>query len=188
MIQLESVTLAYNENTVPIENFSYEFENGVYFISGASGCGKSTLLKGIAGLIKTQKGTIDTQNQKIAMVFQENRLIESYSVYENLKLIVGKSESIDEILMCVGLHEYQNKAVSKLSGGQQRRVALARAVLYGGDCIILDEPFEGLDIALRITIAKIIRERFSLIIVSSHDIQDAMLLAKDADFHKICLD
>jgi len=70
--------------------------------------------------------------------------------------------------------------VSELSGGMQRRVSIARALMFGGDAILLDEPFEGLDKELRNRIAKRIREMYDLIIISSHD-NDGEFFLKDGE-------
>lgn len=179
MIKLRCVTFSYDENTVPIKDFSYVFYDGVYAVTGPSGCGKSTLMKGIAGLLKPISGSITTDGERLSMVFQENRLITSYSAERNLRLVSDSREESEAVLKSVGLYEFRKKPVSELSGGQQRRCAVARAVLYGGDCIILDEPFEGLDMELRRKIAAMIAEKFSTIIISSHDASDIALFGSD---------
>lgn len=176
MIIANALTLSYGENNTPIHDFNYEFKSGVYAVTGKSGIGKSTLLKGLAGLIAPAEGEVISNCKRISMVFQESRLIMSYTPEQNLGLISKDKDMIAEILKKVGLSEVAKKRVSKLSGGQQRRVALARALLYGGDCVILDEPFEGLDEELKRRIASIFSEIFPLIIISTHDVNDANLL------------
>lgn len=188
MIKAHNITLGYNETIVPIKNFSFDFLHGVYYIRGISGSGKSTLLLGLAGLMTPISGRIEMGSEKIAMVFQESRLVTTYSAEQNLSLVCSSGDDIKDALSKVELSEFAKKPVCKLSGGQARRVAIARALCYGGDCIIMDEPFEGLDAALRKRIAVHIRTRFPLIIIASHDEQDAKLLSEDGKLTEIFLD
>ncbi|HHT86309.1 MAG TPA: ATP-binding cassette domain-containing protein [Clostridiales bacterium] len=179
MIELKSVTLGY-DGIDPIQNLSAALpEKGVVAVVGASGIGKSTLLKGIAGIIKSKSGEIIC-DKKLSMVFQENRLIHSLSALDNV-LLVGKDEKrAHKMLETVELTGNEKKQVSELSGGMQRRVSIARALMFGGDAILLDEPFEGLDKELRNRIAKRIREMYDLIIISSHD-NDGEFFLKDGE-------
>ena len=176
MIKISDITLAYDEKTVPIKHFSYEFTEGVYAVCGASGSGKSTLLKGMCGILKPVSGSIE-RTGKLSAVFQESRLIMTLSAEKNLLFVCDDADKVHEILSSLGLGEFMKKTVSGLSGGQQRRVAIGRALAFGGDAVILDEPFEGLDADLRKKTAELIRNSFPLIIVSTHDIRDAEYLA-----------
>lgn len=123
-----------------------------------SGAGKTTLLRLILGLEKPDGGTITGVPPKKAAVFQEDRLLERCSAFRNLALTVpGAQGRAAEMLRTLGLDEQtQAKPADTLSGGQKRRVALARALLAEADLVALDEPFTGLDESARRTAAQVI--------------------------------
>ena len=187
MLYANNLTLGYSDNTVPIRNFTYKFYRGVYAVTGFSGSGKTTLLKGLAGLLVPLNGNVENTCSRISMVFQESRLIPSYTAIQNISLVCKSKEQILHILERLNLSEYAQKPVSQLSGGQMRRVAIARALLYGGDCIILDEPFEGLDAEMKAQAASMLRNAFPLIIISTHDTEDALLLS-DGEVTQVKID
>lgn len=144
-IQLKRVSFAYDQ--LPLfDNFSCSLpSSGVVCLWGPSGCGKTTLLRLLAGLEKPQSGYVDVP-ERIAMVFQENRLLPWMTALDNAKLGDGDDDTAREILMQLGLTEEELSAYpDQLSGGQQRRVALARALVAKSGLLLLDEPFNGLD-------------------------------------------
>lgn len=147
-IVLENVSKAFGENKV-ISSLSAAFPEGkITCIGGASGSGKTTLLRMIAGLEKPDSGEISGVPAKIAFVFQEDRLSESFSAVSNVALVTGRKmprREIKEHLEALSLAEAAGRPVCEFSGGMKRRVALARAVCYGGDLLLMDEPFKGLD-------------------------------------------
>ncbi len=121
-------------------------------IMGPSGCGKTTLLQIISGRLKPDTGKMSGIPEKIAYVFQEDRLCEDYSAVANIRLILGKNAPENEIranLEELGLSDSADMPVKNLSGGMKRRVAIARAICYDADLVLLDEPFKGLDENLR---------------------------------------
>ena len=135
----------------------------------------------ILGLEKAQSGNIVVP-QKISVVFQENRLIDSLDVQKNIRLVIDKSqyEFADDLLKAFGLYDVRKKRISKLSGGMQRRVAIIRAIAYGGDALILDEPFNGLDNENKQIAAKIIKREFidknKPVLLITHIQEDAQML------------
>lgn len=135
-----------------------EFEKGkVTVLAGSSGSGKTTLLKVIAGTEKSEKGQVlGLEGENIAVVFQEDRLLEWLNVYENISYVLKsymQKEKMDNVirsvLEMVELWEYKEYKIKDLSGGMQRRVAIARAVAYKHSVLLMDEPFKGLDNELK---------------------------------------
>ncbi len=118
-------------------------------IVGISGKGKTTLLRLLAGLDKDYQGRIENVPERVSWVFQEDRLLPWLNLYDNLALVVAsKQGALDTILATlrlVGLEDDKFKMPSELSGGMQRRAALARALLFQADYMFLDEPFSALD-------------------------------------------
>ena len=115
---------------------------GRYQLTGPSGCGKTTLLRLLMGLEKPDAGEIEAR-ERIAAVFQENRLCPWLTAEENIRLVNPKAAAAD-CLAALGL-PLDKRPVSEYSGGMQRRVALARALLSESEVLLLDEPFTGLD-------------------------------------------
>lgn len=116
-------------------------------IMGASGCGKTTLINLILGLVCPDAGSIEDVPQNISVVFQEDRLFDSYSAYDNISSVLPKSDynKIVPAMTALGLTNINNIPVSKLSGGMRRRVAILRALLHPSEMLIMDEPLKGLD-------------------------------------------
>ena len=112
---------------------------------GASGCGKTTALRLLAGLEKPRRGVV-TGAERVSMVFQEDRLLPWRTALENVMLCGVDAERAYDLLIALGLEAEDVCAYPQhLSGGQQRRVALARALAAESDILLLDEPFNGLD-------------------------------------------
>lgn len=151
-IVLENIGISFGDNRV-LSGLSHVFREGsVTCIEGPSGCGKTTLLNIIAGLCEPDEGSVSGVPEKIAFVFQEDRLCEDYTVGANIRLVCGArmpAEKIDALLAELGLSGTEKKPVRDFSGGMKRRVAIARALAYEGELVILDEPFKGLDDALK---------------------------------------
>lgn len=115
---------------------------------GPSGCGKTTLLRILTGLEAPDCGEITGVPARIAMVFQEDRLVDSLTVRANLRLALGAGydpADAQALLNELDLPDALRRTVGELSGGMKRRVALARALLYDAPLLVLDEPFKGLD-------------------------------------------
>ncbi len=152
-------------------------ENGVVCLWGASGCGKTTLLRLLAGLEKPTGGEI-SRPDRVAMVFQEDRLLPWRSVAQNIAITCADNGRVENLLRTVGLSAYRNSLPTQLSGGQQRRVALARALAADSDILLLDEPFTGLDTETRDFIIPLIREtaRTKPIVLVTHITAEAEAL------------
>ena len=181
MIELKNVSFSYNELQI-LNNFNLTVYGGeCVHLYGASGSGKTTVSRLILGLESTNLGQIIVP-QKISAVFQEDRLLDNIDVIKNVRLILSKEqyEFADNLLKETGLWDVRKKRVSKLSGGMKRRVAIVRAIAYGGDALILDEPFNGLDATNKQIAANIIKREFldknKPVLLITHIKEDAELL------------
>lgn len=175
MVTLDRISFSYGDSPI-FTDFSLMLpEKGAICLFGASGCGKTTLLRLIAGLETPSDGTIRCDAARIAVVFQENRLIPWLTVRQNVELVLNEPDSalVDDCLRAVSLEHAAEQLPEELSGGMQRRVALARALAFGGDLLLLDEPFNGLDETLKAHVAAALRERFAncpiVLVTHSHD-------------------
>lgn len=147
------------EDKVIINDISFKVNDGeVLAIVGFSGSGKSTVLKLICGLIPYDSGEIITSEGDIAMVFQYSALFDSLNVFENISFALRErkdlrklytEEQLEDIvaqkLELVGLQGIERKYPSELSGGMQKRVSFARAIVTKPNTILYDEPTAGLD-------------------------------------------
>lgn len=187
-IVIENLTKKYGDKTI-FDNFGVTFpENKISVVMGRSGAGKTTLLNCVAGLT-TFQGEIKNAD-KTAYVFQEDRLVPFMSVYENLDFTLQKSvnkaerkEKILAMIKSVGLEDKINSIPDELSGGQKKRVSLARAFLSDSNLILMDEPLNSLDLGLKIKIAQLIEtltEKYNkTVIFVTHDIDEALTIADD---------
>ena len=166
---------------VVLDGFTHTFPDGrVTAIVGRSGCGKTTLLRLIAGLERPDGGSVrGVPEGGVSMVFQEDRLPPQLTAAGCLRCVLKKSPErdgrIDAALRALGLADDPDKPVSEFSGGMRRRVALARALLFPSNLILLDEPFKGLDAATRQSAVAFARPllagRTALLV--THDPEDA---------------
>lgn len=146
-ITLSNICKAYGERRV-LRSVTLDIPQGVTCLMGPSGCGKTTLLRILTGLEAPDCGEITGVPARIAMVFQEDRLVDSLTVRANLRLALGGGydpAGAQALLNELDLPDALRRTVGELSGGMKRRVALARALLYDVPLLVLDEPFKGLD-------------------------------------------
>lgn len=206
VIVFENVKLAFGDNVI-LKDVNFELASGdTKIFLGASGAGKSTILKLILGLLKPQSGTIWVNGKRIndlteaemmgvrediGMVFQEGALFDSLTVRENVGYKLYEESDmpledvhrrVEEVLGWVELEEHIDKMPSQLSGGQRRRVAIARAMTFQPGILLYDEPTTGLDPITSITIDdEIVKMRdiegVSSILVT-HQLRDAFWVAE----------
>lgn len=159
MTEMKNVSFAYGDSAI-CRDLNWRLPpKGVVCLWGPSGCGKTTLLRLLAGLEKPTAGEIVTPNDgRVAMVFQEDRLLPWCTALENVMLGGADEQTAAKMLAEVGLANELHSLPAALSGGQQRRVALARALAVSG-LLLLDEPFNGLDETTWRCILPLIRER-----------------------------
>ena len=178
MIKISDLTKSYGSDTV-YRNFNIEFEEGkITCILGESGCGKTTLLNCIANLTDYSG---DIPKLEATYVFQSPRLVPCLTVKQNLELVCKDGEKIENMLKKVGLFEKADKYPATLSGGEAQRVSLARAFVFGGDILLMDEPFSSLDIRLRFSVCDLFlslqREKNTTALFVTHDIEEALRVA-----------
>lgn len=145
MIELRNISKSYEKEVLKQVNLNI-YKNSKIGIIGGSGEGKTTLVRIILGLEEPDFGEVIRDDVNMSSVFQEDRLIENLSVFDNIK-IIDDSIREDEIishLKEVGILDY-NMSIKKMSGGMKRRIAIVRAVICRSDIIVLDEPIKGLD-------------------------------------------
>ena len=178
MIKIQNLAFSYGDKVI-FDGLNVEFSDGITCIRGESGRGKTTLLRIIAGLEKNYTGTVSGVPERISFLFQEDRLLPWLTVRQNLELVNdGKCRySSEEILDLMELSDYADKKPHELSGGQQRRVSLGRAILYSPSLLLLDEPFKGFDPALTERMASVVRSLGIPTIAIVHAESDAMLLS-----------
>ena len=208
VVLFDKVNLAFDEKVI-LRDVTFAVRAGhTKIFLGASGAGKSTILKLMLGLLKPDSGTIwvlghrvdeltETQlmgvRHHMGMVFQEGALFDSFTVGENVgyKLYEETTlplpqvrQRVEEVLGFVGLSEHIDKQPSALSGGQRRRVAIARAMAARPTLRLYDEPTTGLDPITSLTIdAEIVKlrdlEAVTSVIVT-HQLRDAFYVATNS--------
>ncbi len=183
-----------------LNNFNLTIHDGdMTFLLGPSGCGKSTLLRILSGLLEPDSGSIlkdgkdilnlPPEKRNMPMVFQNYALWPHMDVYDNiafgLKNLKLKSSDIkkriEEILETVQMSQFIHRSVPSLSGGEQQRIALARALAMNPDLLLLDEPLSNLDAKLRdkmrFEIRRICKERNITALYVTHDRKEALSMA-----------
>ena len=180
-IVVNNVYKAYGEKKV-LSDVSATFPAGkCSCIMAESGKGKTTLLRLIMGIEEPDSGSITGVPERIAVVFQEDRLCEDFSVAANIRMVLDNEndmsdDDIRKLLADLAMEEDIFTPVNKLSGGMKRRVAIARALTYDGEWLILDEPFKGLDEATRDKVIRTILAREKSVIMVSHNLHEAELM------------
>lgn len=175
-----------------IKNLKINISKGEFCtIIGPSGCGKTTLLNLVAGLDTDMHGEIFFGNKKkveqikTAYMFQTPRLLPWLNVLENVKVVLNKDQKsnkrAEEILSIMGLKNFLNYYPNQLSGGMQRRVALARSFSSQPELFLLDEPFVSLDDQMANKLRDMLLKQWTneptTIIFVTHDLREAIYLS-----------
>lgn len=180
MLTLTDITHAYGDSFV-LQDRSLVLHPGQRIaIMGPSGCGKTTLLRIALGLLPPTKGSVENTFRKMAVVFQEPRLLPWRTALENVNLVLGDDRKTRyaalSYLAKLGLAEAADKYPGALSGGMQQRVALARALAAEGDLLVLDEPFKAMDETLRDQVIAQVAETKAAILLVTHEEREAEAL------------
>lgn len=195
MIKLKNVTKKY-KNHYALKNIDLQIDSGEFvFVVGSSGAGKSTLMKLLYSEEKPTSGIVsigginiaNIKNDKIpnlrrcmGIVFQDYKLLQNQTVFDNVAYVIRTlgisskeiNDRVSGALKIVGLYEKRNAKPSEMSGGEQQRVGIARAIVSGPPLLIADEPTGNLDPQNSMEIMQIldqINQRGITVIVSTHD-------------------
>ena len=196
MIEFTDVVKTYDQGNTALNGVTMQIEDGEFcFLIGASGSGKSTIIKLITGELKPTAGTVHVNGyslerirkreipylrRTVGVVFQDFRLIEKMTVYENvafaMRVVGAKERDIKErvpyVLELVGLENKANRHPNEMSGGEQQRLAIARALVNNPSMIIADEPTGNLDPERSFEIMALLQEINNLgttMLVVTHD-------------------
>ena len=210
MIKVNNIYKLFDRTTV-LKNISAEFEKGkTNLIIGQSGSGKTVLLKCLLGLHTPEKGKIFFDNnsltdmkekerrklrQEMGIVFQGSALFDSMSLEENItfpmKMFTNKNDDeildrANEVIKRVNLTNSNDKMPSELSGGMQKRVAIARAIVMNPKFLFCDEPNSGLDPRTSILIDNLINEitkEYNITtVINTHDMNSVMEIGENIIF------
>ena len=170
-VNVRNVTLRYGDKTV-LDRFSLEVPaGGLTALSGPSGCGKTTLLRVLAGLVKQSAGTVDgVDPSRTAFLFQEDRLLPWRTVGQHITDVLPRARrgELADWLAFAELSGEENAYPGALSGGMARRLALARCAALGGELLLLDEPFAGVDSQRAARIMERLRALNVPVVLASH--------------------
>jgi len=201
ILQIKALSLRYSGSDVPaLQEVSMNIEKGeLIALVGESGSGKSSLLRALTGLEDPFSGSITLNNRQlfgssvnvspgdrnIGLVFQDYALFPHLNVADNISYGLKKQKDkvaiVKSYLQLVGLENYEKRYQHELSGGEQQRIALARALAPQPEILLLDEPFSNLDEALKDRLREdlfaILKQTETTAILVTHDIEDAMRVA-----------
>ncbi len=181
-IALRGVTRRFDDEVV-LDGLDLTLGGGrVTALMGPNASGKTTAARLLLGLDAPDSGVVDgPDGLRCSAAFQEDRLCGHLSAIENLRLVLPHADwhRVDDELARVGLFgEAQTKPVRDLSGGQRRRVAIARAMIVEADFIVLDEPFTGIDVDAKPLVLAYVKERAAgrTVLIITHDRAEARAL------------
>ena len=183
ILQAKNISKRYG-NHLAVDNIHLQFKRGTFnAILGPNGAGKSTTISMLIGLQQPTQGEIIYEpGIKIGVVFQTSVLDEMLTVRENLTIRARqykglKPNRVSDLIDRLGLSAFQKQKYGTLSGGQKRRVDIARALLHGPDLLFLDEPTTGLDIQTRKSIWDLLyqlqREEGMTVVLTTHYLDEA---------------
>lgn len=174
MIKLENITLRYGGKLI-LDRFSLELPGrGFTALSGPSGCGKTTLLRVLAGLAAPECGTVSgIDPARTAFLFQEDRLLPWRTVRQHIADVLPRARrgEVGKWLAFAEMEGEGDACPAGLSGGMARRLALARCAALGGELLLLDEPFAGVDPARTARMLERLRALDAPVVLASHQPQ-----------------
>jgi NitT/TauT family transport system ATP-binding protein len=195
-LAIKQASFAYGSDTAVVSQVDWTIPTGAFHcLVGRSGCGKTTLLKLAAGLLQPTSGSVlidgsavTAPSQNVGFVFQTPSLLEWLTVLENVLLPISLKRSVTaadretaaELLELTGIQEHIHRHPQQLSGGQQSRAALARALITAPAALLMDEPFAALDAItreeLQDDLLRLTTMRQTTVLFVTHDIAEAVYL------------
>ena len=186
-MKIENLCFSYLDKEIEktvFDGLNLESNSRIICLMGPSGCGKTTLLHILAGLLKPCGGTVSDFPENVSIMFQEDRLLPWLNAYENVALVRGgnpawkeQDDSVAEILKELDIDPAMD--IGSMSGGMKRRVALARALAFESEALLLDEPFKGMDEDLVQRAAELIKSQNKITVVSTHSETEARALGAE---------
>ena len=202
MLSVSNLSISFDESQV-LEEFNLNVESGdIFALLGDSGSGKSSALRFIAGLENAKNGSVvldganlslngahsvKSELREIGVVFQDYALFPHMTVFQNISFSIdhlskkSKTEKVTSLLELINLNGIEKKYPHQLSGGEQQRVSLARALANSPKLLLLDEPFSSLDKSHRDELVKdvrsILKNQLVTSILVTHDEAEAMAFA-----------
>ena len=200
LLTIENVQKQFGNSIVALQNANFDIrDNELFTLLGPSGCGKTTLLRIIAGFEQPSKGRLLLDGKDIAgeppfkrpvnTMFQSYALFPHLNVRQNisygLEMLKWKRDVIasrvDEVLSLVHMQDFADRRVTQMSGGQQQRIALARALAPKPRVLLLDEPLSALDLKLRkamqVELKRLQKETALTFVLVTHDQEEALALS-----------
>lgn len=182
-LQIDNLT-KFIDNQLVIDNFSFDFGPGIYAIFGQNHSGKSTLLNTIVDSIKDTKPNINLNNLSCSYLNQSGNLLGWITIKENFEMVLkltNQSVEINSYLSNYQLDQYLDYLPNELSGGTYQKLNILLTHLIDSDIILLDEPFNGLDIISKQDIYQLLKSLLNdsnkIIIFTSHNLDDITLLS-----------
>ncbi len=199
MLAVRDVSVRFGARTI-LDRINFELADGqITALQGPSGCGKSTLLRVIAGLLAPDEGAVELDGhditalpphrRHIGLVFQDDQLFPHRDVAANIEFglrmqrmpSAARAARVAGLLELVGLDGFGRRSVTSLSGGEAKRIALARSLAPAPPLLLLDEPLTGLDVALHDRLAddlhRVLRATGTTALIVTHDPAEARAIA-----------
>ena len=187
-MRIENLCFSYFDKEIVktvFDGLDIESDSRIICLMGPSGCGKTTLLHILAGILNPDSGSVSDFPDSTSIMFQEDRLLPWLNAYENVALVKsgklprwkGQDDEPAQLLKKLDIDPAMD--IGSMSGGMKRRVALARALAFESEALLLDEPFKGMDEDLMQRAAQLIRSRDRITVVSTHSETEAEALGAE---------
>lgn len=191
MLEVQNLNYRLNGKTI-LENINFDVKKGeILSIIGPSGCGKTSILKAIAGIAKEHTGNIvldqtdittaPINKRDVTLVFQDFSLFPHMTLEQNMQVATNSSSDIEYVLSEMDINHLKGKYPHQMSGGEQQRASIARAIAHQPKLLLLDEPFSNVDAIttkkLRTKITQLIEFFKITTIMVTHDLDDVFAMS-----------